>query len=122
MTYLAELADGTSCTLLVAEDAGRPKRWRSARPVPGPFAFCGPWASCANPVLIAGASADGATVLGPCALKSTNDRQPYSFHPGRCNFLFADGSVHFLPSGMSVRVLAALATRAGGEVIAGEDY
>jgi prepilin-type N-terminal cleavage/methylation domain-containing protein/prepilin-type processing-associated H-X9-DG protein len=122
MTRLAELTDGTSCTLLVAEDAGRPQLWRAGRPVPGPFSFGGPWASSANPVVIAGSSADGATVPGPCALNCTNDRQPYGFHPGGCNALLADGSVHFLRAGLSIRVLAALATRAGGEVLAGEDY
>jgi prepilin-type processing-associated H-X9-DG protein len=90
--------------------------------VPGPFAFGGPWASSANPVIIADASADGVAVPGPCALNCTNDRQPYSFHPGGCNFLFADGSVHFFPSGTGIGVLAALATRAGGEVVPGTDY
>jgi prepilin-type processing-associated H-X9-DG protein len=89
--------------------------------VPGPFAYGGPWASSANPVVIAGASAVGATVPGPCAINCTNDRQPYGFHPGGCNFLFADGSVHFLDAGTSIRVLATLATRTGGEVVP-EDY
>jgi prepilin-type processing-associated H-X9-DG protein len=90
--------------------------------VAGPFSFGGPWASSANPVVIAGSSADGATVPGPCAVNGTNDRQPYSFHPGGCNFLFADGSVHFLRSALDIRVLAALATRAGGEAVPGADY
>ena len=61
------------------------------------------------------------TNTSPCAINCTNDRQPYGCHPGGCNFLFADGSVHFVPSGMSIRVLAALATRAGGEVLPGEN-
>jgi prepilin-type processing-associated H-X9-DG protein/prepilin-type N-terminal cleavage/methylation domain-containing protein len=117
MTRLADLTDGTSCTLLVAEDAGRPQLWRAGRPVPGPFSFGGPWASSANPVVIAGASADGATAPGPCAINCTNDRQPYGFHPGGANVLFADGSVYFLGAGLDVRVLAALATRAGGEAV-----
>jgi hypothetical protein len=36
--------------------------------------------------------------------------------------LFADGSVHFLKAGIDIRVLARLATRAGGEVVANADY
>jgi prepilin-type processing-associated H-X9-DG protein len=90
--------------------------------VPGPFSYGGPWASSASPVAIAGASADGATVPGPCALNCTNDQQPYSFHPGGANFLVADGSVHFLAAAIDIRVLAALATRAGGEGVPGQDY
>jgi prepilin-type processing-associated H-X9-DG protein len=90
--------------------------------VPGAFSFGGPWASNANPVLIGGASPDGATVPGACAINCTNDRQPYSFHPGGANFLFADGSVHFLKATIDIRVLAALATRAGGEVLSGSDW
>ena len=67
--------------------------------------------------MILGSSADGASVPGPCGINCTNDRQPYGFHPGGANFLFADGSVHFLPAAIDIRVLAALATRAGGEVL-----
>jgi prepilin-type N-terminal cleavage/methylation domain-containing protein/prepilin-type processing-associated H-X9-DG protein len=44
-----------------------------------------------------------------------------SAHRGGANVCLADGSVRFLRSSLSTRVLAALATRAGGEVI-GEDY
>jgi prepilin-type N-terminal cleavage/methylation domain-containing protein/prepilin-type processing-associated H-X9-DG protein len=120
MVRPAEITDGTSSTLLVAEDAGRPRLWRAGRPAAGLFAYGGPWASAVNPVVILGSSADGAAVPGPCALNCTNNRQPYGFHPGGCNFLFADGSVHFLRAGTDIRVLAALATRAGGEVVPGD--
>jgi prepilin-type processing-associated H-X9-DG protein len=65
---------------------------------------------------------DGSSAPGPCAVNCTNNQQPYSFHTGGANFLFADGSVHFLQTGMDIRVLAALATRAGGEVVGGVDY
>ena len=47
----------------------------------------------------------------------TNDREVYSFHPAGANAVFADGSARFLLKGMSIRVLAALITRAGGEVV-----
>jgi prepilin-type processing-associated H-X9-DG protein len=41
--------------------------------------------------------------------------QFWSYHAGGANFLFADGSVHFLGYGADA-VLPALATRTGGEV------
>src|SRR5262249_20984068 len=59
MARLADLTDGTSNTLLAAEDAGRPQLWQAGRYVPGPFAFGGPWASSGNRVVLAGAGADG---------------------------------------------------------------
>jgi prepilin-type processing-associated H-X9-DG protein len=40
----------------------------------------------------------------------------WSWHPGGANFLYADGSVHFLDYGADA-VLPALGTRAGGEVV-----
>jgi prepilin-type processing-associated H-X9-DG protein len=42
-------------------------------------------------------------------------------HSGGANFLFADGSTHFL-SYSADTVLPALATRNGGEAISGGDY
>ena len=55
-------------------------------------------------------------------MNCTNDREVYSFHPGGANFVFADGSVHFLKAGMDIRILARLITRAGGEVGPADAY
>jgi prepilin-type N-terminal cleavage/methylation domain-containing protein/prepilin-type processing-associated H-X9-DG protein len=122
MVRTADITDGTSNTLLVAEDAGRPQLWLAGRPVPGLFAYGGPWASAVNAVVVLGSSADGAAAPGPCALNCTNNRQPYGFHPGGCQFVFADGSVHFLSVAIDICVLAALATRAGGEAVPAGDW
>jgi prepilin-type processing-associated H-X9-DG protein len=46
----------------------------------------------------------------------------YSFHTSGANVVFADGSVHFLTSGVSLCVLAALVTKAGGEVVDQSQY
>ena len=58
-----------------------------------------------------------------------------SDHPGGCNALFVDGSVHFLPNsvsttvvggttrwGVNITLLMELSTRAGGEVIPEGSY
>ena len=45
-----------------------------------------------------------------------------SQHPGGVNTLFADGSVHFLKNTTNVVPLAALCTRALGEVLSSDSY
>jgi prepilin-type N-terminal cleavage/methylation domain-containing protein/prepilin-type processing-associated H-X9-DG protein len=46
----------------------------------------------------------------------------WSRHPGGAQFVFADGSVHFLKSGIAPSVFQALATRRGKEVISNDSY
>ncbi|MHC5542189.1 H-X9-DG-CTERM domain-containing protein, partial [Singulisphaera rosea] len=45
-----------------------------------------------------------------------------SLHPGGANFLFADGSVHFLKTSISMATYCALGSRNGGEVISADAY
>ena len=67
-------------------------------------------------------NADGTISFpGTCSINCTNDYEIYSTHPGGANVAFADGSVKFLSANITIQTLAALTTRAGGEVI-GESY
>jgi prepilin-type N-terminal cleavage/methylation domain-containing protein/prepilin-type processing-associated H-X9-DG protein len=116
---MADITDGTSNTILYAEDAGRPQLWRDGRPVPGELISGGPWAT-RN--LIWGTASDRGTPPWPCAINCSNNREIYSFHPGGANVVMADGTVRFLNVGLDIRVLAALVTRAGGEVVSGSDF
>jgi prepilin-type N-terminal cleavage/methylation domain-containing protein/prepilin-type processing-associated H-X9-DG protein len=45
-----------------------------------------------------------------------------SQHPGGANILFADGSVHFLKSSISIQTWWSLGTRMNGEVISSDSY
>ena len=121
LTRLADITDGSSQTILVTEDAGRPTLWRAGRPVPGTYAVSAAWVG-GTMTFGQGSSYDGATKPGPCAINCTNDREVYSFHPAGANAVFADGSVHFLKAGMDIRIFARLVTRAGGEVVSGGDF
>ena len=70
-------------------------------------------------------------VLGPAGLEDGN-RTPndpeahvedyWSRHAGGVNFLFADGSVHFLKNTINVAPWRSLATRSGGEVVSADSY
>jgi prepilin-type N-terminal cleavage/methylation domain-containing protein/prepilin-type processing-associated H-X9-DG protein len=45
-----------------------------------------------------------------------------SMHSGGANFLFSDGSVHFLKSSIAIQTYWALGTRGNGEVISSDQY
>jgi prepilin-type processing-associated H-X9-DG protein len=121
-TRLMDITDGTTNTILLAEDAGRPRLWQAGRPGPDEALEGGPWDHFKGPVILLGSSADGTVTPGTCALNCTNDREVYAFHTGGANVVFADGSVHFLRAGIDIRILARLITRAGGEAVAASDY
>jgi prepilin-type N-terminal cleavage/methylation domain-containing protein/prepilin-type processing-associated H-X9-DG protein len=122
MTCLRQITDGTSNTILLTEDAGRPRLWQNGSAGPDQTVIGGPWQAFNNGIILKGSNDDGTGAWGSCAINCTNNREVYSFHPGGANAVFADGSVHFLKAGTDLRVLAALVTRAGGEVVLGSDY
>jgi prepilin-type N-terminal cleavage/methylation domain-containing protein/prepilin-type processing-associated H-X9-DG protein len=124
MTRMAQITDGTSHTILITEVAGRPQRWQAGRVVvvPGIYSAGAAWTVGNNRIYVRGSSFDGSVRPGPCALNCTNDHEVYSFHPGGANAVMADGSVRFLKTGLDIRILARLVTRAGGEVVSADDY
>jgi prepilin-type N-terminal cleavage/methylation domain-containing protein/prepilin-type processing-associated H-X9-DG protein len=115
-TCFADLTDGTSNTVLLAEDAGRPRRWLARQSGPDQVLDGGAWNHFKGGIILQGKTAAGTAELGTCSMNCTNHGEVYSFHTGGAQTVFADGSVHFLRETMSIRVLARLITRAGGEV------
>jgi prepilin-type processing-associated H-X9-DG protein len=121
---LVMVPDGTSNTLGIVECAARPLtfRNRTVRPeLSNDQGQC--WADSEGPFSLDGANADGVAFEGTAPatsarpMNATNYNEPYSFHQGGGNFLFADGHVQFIREAISLPIFAALVTRAGGEVV-----
>ena len=89
---LREITDGSSSTLVVSEDSN----WLDGQWINGRNIFDQAFAINAAPPF-------------------ENDIR--SLHPGGANGLLCDGAARFLNEWMELRVLAALCTRAGGEVV-----
>jgi prepilin-type N-terminal cleavage/methylation domain-containing protein/prepilin-type processing-associated H-X9-DG protein len=121
---LSDITDGTSSTILLAEDAGRPSLFKFGG-VPGDPTVMntvpkeGGWADPGGPFSLDGSERDG-SVPGNCPMNCSSNSEVYSFHNGGANFVFADGSVHFIRDTISLTALAQLITRSGGEVV--KDY
>jgi prepilin-type N-terminal cleavage/methylation domain-containing protein/prepilin-type processing-associated H-X9-DG protein len=121
-TRFADILDGTSTTILLTEDAGRPRLWQAGKAGPDQVLPGGPWDSFKGPVILQGSTIDGTAKPGPCALNCNNDQEVYAFHTGGANAAFVDGHVQFLKVGMGLRIMARLITRAGREVVPGDGF
>jgi prepilin-type N-terminal cleavage/methylation domain-containing protein/prepilin-type processing-associated H-X9-DG protein len=134
---MASLIDGTSNTMIVSECGSKPIGYNGKRviyrsrvnglQVDGIIepvdSGGGAWADPFTYSRLAGAQGkDNGWRGGTCMVNCTNDNEIYAFHPGGANALFADGSVHFLKDTISVRSVAALVTRAGGEILSADQY
>jgi prepilin-type N-terminal cleavage/methylation domain-containing protein/prepilin-type processing-associated H-X9-DG protein len=97
-----QITDGTSHTLVVAEDTGRGA------------AYDGQWANGENIFDTSGPINDRSLPLYRWA-----DNEIWSDHPQGVNLLLCDGSVRFTDEQTDLEALASLCTRAGEELAAG---
>jgi prepilin-type processing-associated H-X9-DG protein len=137
-TKVAQITDGTSNTLMIGEDAGRPGVWQSRQKIQ----FAGTvtadgwgWADTGNSGAVDGATFDGKTVNssvkgtppayptcpagacpGLCFINCISDSELFSFHAGGIQVLFADGHVDFLNESIDISTLGALLTRNAGDI------
>jgi len=143
-TRLADATDGLSNTIAFVESAGRPYVYRKggklAGEIPDHRVNAGGWSRPASDVTLNGSTADGSSFPGQSVVNAANGEDifgrgfpdPYyvtegtgaifAFHPGGAIVLLGDGSARFVKETVSLKTFAALATRAGGEVISSDDY
>jgi prepilin-type processing-associated H-X9-DG protein len=113
----ADILDGTSNTMWICEDAGRPSRYVAARRLLSGGRYSGAgWADRDNEYITHGFASTGLTAPGPCAINCTNNNEIYAFHPGGAMCMFGDGSVKIVPTTVDIRIVAKLITRAASEV------
>ncbi len=138
-----DVTDGLSNTILLAESAGRPylyQRGQLISSTPNLFVLGGGWVRPASAIWLMGSDATGQIIPGTaCGINCTNGQgfasyppggfygtdgtgQIYSFHTGGAVTAMGDGSTRFITQGIPVSILAALVTRAGGEVVDASGY
>src|SRR5262245_33761767 len=120
-TRVTDITDGTSNTIILSEGAGRLQLYRVGKKAVDPnvpLVPGGAWPDYNSQVKVTGSRPDGTGLgQGDCGINCTNEGELYGFHPGGVTTLRADGSVFFLKAQTPPGVLAALISRAGGEVL-----
>lgn len=123
-TKMSEIHDGTSNTMLIMEDAGRPNYYvlgvdqNSPLPRPEGFGWSDPdggAGSMDGTDRLTGAI-NGSNGTGTGIININNDSEPYSFHAGGMSVCRADGSASMVRDSITAAAFLALLTPRGGEV------
>ena len=118
-TRVEDITDGMSTTIALVEDVGRPYYYSFP---PGPTFGTRPatdqpddyWSSDTHAIYLQ-------TWCNNSTVNCHNDNEIFSFHTRGANYLFADGSVHWLRQNLPPKVLLALYTRGAGD-LPGSDW
>jgi len=125
---LVQITDGTSNTIMVAETAGRQQVYFMGKPImpnnPGSsgWQLNAAWADYNVSYNLVGYGSVPSPGSGCNAVNAANYESMYSFHIGGVNVARGDASVAFLQNSVAPTTIAALVTRAGGEVVPGDTW
>jgi prepilin-type N-terminal cleavage/methylation domain-containing protein/prepilin-type processing-associated H-X9-DG protein len=146
---MSDIIDGTSNTIWAIESSGRPYLYqgtvRQTLDLTQHGINGGGWGRPASDFWLIGfADRKGLVPVGPNAINIANgvdttgvypltappgyplgtygSGQIYSFHASGANTVFCDGSVHYLQQGTNINVLAALCTRANGDIVSQNSF
>jgi prepilin-type N-terminal cleavage/methylation domain-containing protein/prepilin-type processing-associated H-X9-DG protein len=111
----SEVLDGLSNTMVICEDAGRPKRYKTGGKLVSGSVSGAAWADLDAFYHTHGFENNGTTSGGPCAVNCSNENEIFAFHPGGAACLFLDGSVKLVSQSTAMRIVGALLTKKGGE-------
>lgn len=121
-TKMSGVTDGTSNTMLLVENAGRPYRYGTGFIKRGADrdgnGAAGGWGDPDSWFGIGGANgALGTQGTGPIAVNGSSDNEIYGFHTGGANVVMGDGSVRMLKENITLAMISALLSRQGGEIL-----
>jgi len=117
-TRTEDVTDGMAQTIVLVEDAGRPTYYDRGAVDTGFPANAEHWADPEQAIYLQswrGNSATGSTI------NNNNGNEIFSFHTPGANFLFADGSVHWVRDSIKPKTFLALYTREANDVL-GDDW
>ncbi len=122
VTAIAEITDGTSNTIMMAEQAGRPDYYIGRTKQPSNTAMTNPlfWGNWTSYQSVTAQGWDDSAVPkagGIHTMNWSNSQGVYSFHTGGAMFGMCDGSVRFIGENISLTLLIALWTKDGGETV-----
>lgn len=111
-TRVGDVKDGLSTTIMLVEDAGRPKYYDYGARETGFIFGQEQWADWNNPIYI--------QVWCGGVINCNNGNEIFSFHPQMSCFLFGDGSVKPINEKVKKETFRALFTRQAGDIVQGE--
>jgi prepilin-type N-terminal cleavage/methylation domain-containing protein/prepilin-type processing-associated H-X9-DG protein len=131
---ITAVTDGTSNTMMIGEDAGRPQGWRMGQNTgfvhpPTPAGYRAPIGGWSQPCQLINVSGINPGTLppatsfpGPCAVNCQNGEDLYSFHSAGANILMTDGSVRLLSASTSLTTVLELLVPNDGYVLGVDAY